>query len=87
MEFLLLALVLNPHVVSKARKQMDEVVGLERLPNFDDRDRLPYIDCIVWETMRWHPIFPMGVPHFSTEDDEYNGMLIEKGSVIIANTR
>lgn len=33
------------------------------------------------------PIFPLGIPHVSTEDDVHNGMFIPKGSYIIANSQ
>ena len=36
---------------------------------------------------RWHPVVPIGLPHQVTVDDEYNGMRIPKGAMIIANTR
>ncbi|EIW73889.1 cytochrome P450 [Coniophora puteana RWD-64-598 SS2] len=31
------------------------------------------------------PVAPLGFPHVSTEEDVYNGYLIPKGSIIIAN--
>jgi hypothetical protein len=46
-------MVLNPSVFWKARQEMDSVVGQDRLPNFSDKGRLPYLDCIVQETLRW----------------------------------
>ncbi len=32
-----------------------------RLPNFDDRPRLPYIDAILLEALRWNPVGPTGI--------------------------
>jgi len=62
------------------------VVGLDRLPALSDRERLPYIDCLVEETHRWQPLSPIGIPHKSLEDDVYNGMFIPKGTYIYFNT-
>ncbi len=59
-------MLLNPEVVKKAQMEIDSVVGTDRLPNFEDRSRLPYINAIVQETMRWHPITPMGMSFRST---------------------
>ncbi|EKM55769.1 uncharacterized protein PHACADRAFT_195821 [Phanerochaete carnosa HHB-10118-sp] len=77
----------NPDVQRKAQEELDRVVGDGRLPDFTDRDSLPYVECVVKETMRWHPVAPLGIPHKATEDDEYRGMSIPKGATVIANSR
>ncbi|OHW89813.1 cytochrome p450 [Colletotrichum incanum] len=82
-----LCMVLHPEVQEKAQRLIDEIVGDTRLPTFEDRPRLPYIDYIVQETLRWCPVSPIGVPHRSLEDDVYNGMFIPKGSIVYANAR
>ncbi|KAE8385720.1 cytochrome P450 [Aspergillus alliaceus] len=80
-----LAMILNPEVQRKAQEEIDRVVGPNRLPAFEDRDNLPYVDAVVKETLRWHPIGPMGLPHMTTEDDIYEGYLIPKGAIILPN--
>ncbi|RPD65871.1 cytochrome P450 [Lentinus tigrinus ALCF2SS1-7] len=55
-----LAMVLNPEIQEKARKELDHVVGSHRLPEFSDEPSLPYIDAIVKETLRWNPVVPLG---------------------------
>lgn len=82
-----LNMVLHPEVQDKAQKILDQVIGRDRLPTFQDRDRLPYIDYIVQETLRWCPVSPVGVPHKSLKDDMYNGYFIPAGSVVYANAR
>ena len=47
-----LALSLNPDVVKRAQAELDAAVGSDRMPDFDDKDRLPYIQAVVDETMR-----------------------------------
>lgn len=51
----------------KAQAQLDAVVGRDRLPTFNDRAQLPYIDAIVKEVMRWRPVGPMGLPRQATQ--------------------
>ena len=51
-------MVLNPEVQAKAQAQVDSVIGMDRLPDFDDITSLPYIEAILMETMRWHPPAP-----------------------------
>ena len=54
----LLAIVLHPKVQAKAQEEIDRVVGSGRLPGFDDRPNLPYIEAIYLETLRWRPVVP-----------------------------
>jgi len=83
----MLAMVLNPECQIRAQKEIDTVVGTSRFPTFEDRAELPFVECILQETLRWNPVAPLGVPHRSTQDDVYRGMYIPKGSLIFANVR
>lgn len=78
-------MALYPEVLQKAQKEIDSVVGTNRLPNFDDRENLPYVEALIKEVLRWHPVVPMGLPHSSTADDTCEGYLIPKGAVILPN--
>lgn len=80
-----LAMALYPEVQKKAQAEIDEVVGSERLPSFADRDRLPYVEALIKEVLRWNPVAPLGVPHRLREDDIHEGYLIPKDSIIIPN--
>ncbi|KAG6826632.1 hypothetical protein H0H87_006846, partial [Tephrocybe sp. NHM501043] len=83
----LLAMVLYPESQVRAQEELDAVIGAGRLPDFNDRPALPYLECLVKEVLRWHHPLPSGVPHRSLDDDVYDGMFIPKGSIIIANIR
>lgn len=52
---LIFALAKYPWVQEKARIEIDAVCGAERAPVFSDFDKLPYVNCIVKEGMRWRP--------------------------------
>ncbi|OCB88748.1 cytochrome P450 [Sanghuangporus baumii] len=80
-----LVMTMYPEIQRKAQEEIDRVVGSDRIPGFEDRDNLPYVDAVVKEVLRWHPIGPMGLPHTSTEDDVYEGYFIPKGSLLLAN--
>ncbi|KAG1831352.1 cytochrome P450 [Suillus variegatus] len=75
----LLAMILNPEVQTKAHAEIDRVVGKDRLPDFNDRPALPYVEAILRETLRWYPVAPLGIPHATTTSDVYNGYFIPKG--------
>ena len=78
-------MVLNPDVQKRAQEEIDRVVGTSRLPDMSDREGLPYIDAVVKEVLRWHPVTPLGVSHASSEDDTYKGYLIPKGAILVPN--
>lgn len=56
-----LAMTLHPDVQRKAQDEIDRVVGPDRLPTFEDRDSLPYLDCVLKETLRCFPPGPLGL--------------------------
>ncbi|KAF9078788.1 cytochrome P450 2 Le.CYP2 [Rhodocollybia butyracea] len=55
----LLTMTQYPDVQSKGRAEIDRVVGRDRLPTFEDRQSLPYVESIYREIMRMHPLFPL----------------------------
>jgi len=62
-------------VMLKAQAEIDAVVGHDRMPGFEDRDRLPYVRGLINEILRWRPSTALsGVPHAVTADNVYNGM-------------
>ncbi|KAN0082680.1 Cytochrome P450 [Tylopilus felleus] len=81
-----LAMVLYPAVQAKAQAELDSAIGSGRLPDYNDRPSLPYINAIVKEVLRWNPVAPLGLPHMVTKDDIYNGYFIPAGTTIIGNT-
>ncbi|KAG5353583.1 hypothetical protein C0989_005101 [Termitomyces sp. Mn162] len=44
-----------PSVMKKAQDELDHVVGLNRMPEFDDKDNLPYVKAVINETLRFIP--------------------------------
>jgi hypothetical protein len=84
----LLAMVLYPEVQARARAEIDSVIGeaIERLPDWDDRASMPYINAVIQETLRWFPVVPLGIPHATVNDDVYEGLYIPKGATVMANT-
>ena len=52
-------MLLHPDVVQKAHEEIDRVVGRDRLPTFQDRDNLSYVDCVLKEVLRWNPAAPL----------------------------
>lgn len=62
METFILAMTQYPEVQRKAQAEIDRVVGNSRLPDYSDQDELPYVDAVLKEVLRWHPVTPLGMP-------------------------
>ncbi|KAH7868194.1 cytochrome P450 [Lentinula edodes] len=81
----LMAAILYPRVQRMAQAEVDSVVGKDRLPSFQDRDSLPYIEALVKELYRWLPIVPLAVPHRAMKDNVFQGYYIPKDSLVFVN--
>lgn len=57
----MISMVLYPEYQKKAQEEIDNVVGPDRLPDFQDRSSLPYFECIFSEVLRWNGGVPLGV--------------------------
>ncbi|KAI8974876.1 cytochrome P450 [Trametes punicea] len=79
------AMIRNPEMQKRAQKELDSVVGPDRLPEHSDRPSLPYIDAILKETLRWYNVAPLGMAHRCMQDDEYRGWTIPKGATVMIN--
>jgi len=53
-------MAMYPEVQKKAHLEIDAVIGNNRLPDFSDRDSLPYINATIKEAMRWQSVTPLG---------------------------
>ncbi|KAH9950527.1 cytochrome P450 [Amylocystis lapponica] len=84
-EVLILAMAMNPEKQRLAQAEIDQVVGAGRLPTILDRPHLPYVNALIKETMRWHPVAPLGLARRSAEEAVYQGYLIPKSTVVIPN--
>jgi cytochrome P450 len=80
-----LAMVLYPDAQRKAQDEIDRVIGKGRWPAMVDRPRMPYVEALFLEVLRWHPVAPLGVPHRLTRDDTWGSYTLPKGSTVISN--
>ncbi len=79
------AIALYPEVQKRAQAELDSVVGPHRLPEYGDSPDLVYVNALIKELLRWHLVLPLGVPHFTLEDDEFNGYFIPAGTALMTN--
>ncbi|MCL7027974.1 hypothetical protein MKW94_003811 [Papaver nudicaule] len=70
-------LLKTPEVFVKATEELDRVIGRQRWVEEKDIQNLPYIEAIVKETMRMHPVSPLLAPRRTREDVKINGYNIQ----------
>ncbi|KAH0714989.1 hypothetical protein KY284_007894 [Solanum tuberosum] len=78
-------LLRKPNIIDKAQQELDRVIGKERWVEEDDFSDLPYIDVIIKETFRLHPLAALLPPHYSIEDCNVVGYDIPKGTTVFVN--
>ncbi|KAK8445864.1 hypothetical protein SEVIR_9G399900v4 [Setaria viridis] len=73
-EWAMSELLRNPEVMAKATEELDSVVGHGRLlVTEEDIPKLPYLEAVVKETFRLHPVTPLLAPRLSREDASSTG--------------
>ncbi|KAL1190454.1 Cytochrome P450 81D11 [Cardamine amara subsp. amara] len=85
LEWAMSNLVNHPEVLKKARIEIDEKVGLDRLVDEQDIVNLPYLQNIVSETLRLYPAVPLLLPHLSSEDCQVGGYDVPRGTMVLVN--
>ncbi|KAH6795169.1 phenylalanine N-monooxygenase-like protein [Perilla frutescens var. hirtella] len=82
-EWAMAEMINQPHFLHLASKELDEVVGKNKLVQESDLSKLNYIKACVKEAFRLHPVGPFNLPHVSTADTVVGGYFIPKGSHIL----
>nr|XP_043614590.1 cytochrome P450 81Q32-like [Erigeron canadensis] len=81
-----MSLLLNhPNVLRKARAELNKYIGHERLVQEADLPNLPYLQCVINETLRLFPSAPLLVPHEPSEDCTIGGYNVARGTIVIVN--
>lgn len=78
-------MIRNPDILKEAQKEIDSVVGRERLLSEADLPNLPLLHAIIKESLRLHPSVPLSVPHLSKEACVINGYRIPKDTMLLPN--
>uniref|UniRef100_A0A2N9EF12 Cytochrome P450 n=1 Tax=Fagus sylvatica TaxID=28930 RepID=A0A2N9EF12_FAGSY len=74
-----------PRVMKHVQEELERVIGMNRMVEETDLPNLTYLDMVVKESFRLHPIAPLLTPRESMEDIEINGYYIPKKSRLIIN--
>ncbi|KAM7510298.1 hypothetical protein LguiB_009173 [Lonicera macranthoides] len=84
LEWALAELLRNPEIMVKAKSELEEVLGKGKILEEVDVTRLPYMGCIVKETLRIHPPVPFIIRKVET-DVEACGYIVPKGAQVLVS--
>ncbi|XP_051216448.1 cytochrome P450 81Q32 [Lolium perenne] len=83
-----MALLLNhPAVLNKAQAEIDARLGADpgRLLDKTDLPHLPYLHCVITETLRLRPAAPLLLPHEAAADCKLHGYDVAAGTIVLVN--
>ncbi|KAM3731410.1 hypothetical protein ACB098_12G161600 [Castanea mollissima] len=83
-EWAMTELLRNPDIMAKAKQELTETIGIGESTQEKDIPRLPYLQAVLKETMRLHPVAPLLLP-LSRIEVEVCGYTIPKHTQVIVN--
>ena len=76
----ILYMVRHPDIQKNVHNEIDSVIGNHRLPMWEDRMSMPYVEATLLEVQRYASIAPLGVPHYTTKDVKEDEYFLPKGN-------
>ncbi|GJX74867.1 7-ethoxycoumarin O-deethylase-like protein, partial [Tanacetum coccineum] len=75
----------KPYIMTKVKEELEKVIGEGKVVEEKDLPKLPYLKCIVKETLRIHPPFPFLIPRKVDKQVKLNGYTVPKGTQVLIN--
>ncbi|XP_053545617.1 cytochrome P450 2A5-like [Bombina bombina] len=80
----ILLLLKYPEIQAKVKQEIDQVIGENRSPTFQDKSKMPYTEAVIHEIQRFINLIPFGAPRATTRDVVFKGYHIPKGTTVYA---
>ncbi|XP_077968910.1 cytochrome P450 2H2-like [Styela clava] len=71
-------------IQEKVSKEVKQVIG-SGVPSMSHKEAMPYTCAFIHEITRHRTLVPLSVPHITTEDVEFRGYNIPKGTPVLPN--
>lgn len=83
-DWIMSELVKNPLAMKKLQEEIEDIVGLDQMVEKSHLSSLKYLDCVVKESLRLHPVAPL-LAHAAQEDCEVSGFDIPSKMHVFVN--
>ncbi|KAK3152910.1 hypothetical protein QOZ80_2BG0165180 [Eleusine coracana subsp. coracana] len=84
-EWAMAQLLTHPEALQKAKAEVDANVGTSRLVEESDLTNLPFLQCVLKETLRLRPVGPVIPAHEAMEDCHVGGYRVRRGTMVLVN--
>lgn len=84
-EFAMAEMMHNPEIMKRVQEELEVVVGKDNMVEESHIHKLSYLQAVMKETLRLHPVLPLLVPHCPSETTIVGGYTIPKGSRVFVN--
>ncbi|CAL8362799.1 unnamed protein product [Gadus morhua 'NCC'] len=81
----MLYMALYPNIQERVHQEIDSVLVKGRAPSLEDKQRMPYVEAVLHEVLRFCNIVPLGIFRATSQDANVNGYTIPKGTMVITN--
>uniref|UniRef100_A0A8C9TVD7 Cytochrome P450 1A n=1 Tax=Scleropages formosus TaxID=113540 RepID=A0A8C9TVD7_SCLFO len=85
LQWSLLYLIKFPDIQCKIYQEIDDKIGSNRMPRFEDKPKMPFTEAFIYEVFRHSSYVPFTIPHCTTENIVLNGYFIPKDTCIFIN--
>uniref|UniRef100_A0A8C6SUV3 Cytochrome P450, family 2, subfamily R, polypeptide 1 n=1 Tax=Neogobius melanostomus TaxID=47308 RepID=A0A8C6SUV3_9GOBI len=69
----------------RVHREIDSVLSNGRLPTLDDKHKMPFVEAVLHEVLRFCNIVPLGIFRATSQDANVNGYKIPKATMVITN--
>eukprot|EP00257_Ricinus_communis_P021114 XP_015580519.2 cytochrome P450 76A1 [Ricinus communis] len=85
LEWAMTELFRSPESMRRVKEELNQVIGPEKKVVESDIDQLPYLQAVIKEAMRLHPVVPLLIPRNTKEDTTFMGYFIRKDTQVFVN--
>ncbi|KAI3851019.1 hypothetical protein MKX03_014444 [Papaver bracteatum] len=84
-EWVMTELMQHPEIMKRVQAELHQVVGTNNMVEESHLSKLHYLDAVVKETLRLHPVAPFLIPHSPSSSCEIGAYIIPKGATVFCN--